>query len=174
MRTESAERLAQDTADQLLSTGEAAALLGVSRQHIVDLCEAGTLPCSWVGKHRRIRRRDAELIAAGSHRVTRDQARSLLMAHAIAGRIVTDPDWARSLARENLHKMRASAARGGSRVWMREWERLLDGQLIDLLTALTSPSPRARELRQNNPFAGLLSDMERRQVLDAARSAVVR
>jgi hypothetical protein len=57
---------------------------------------------------------------------------------------------------------------------MREWERLLEGPLTELLTALTSPSPRSRELRQNNPFAGVLSEEERRRVLGAANSPKVR
>ena len=56
----------------------------------------------------------------------------------------------------------------------REWERLLEGPLTELLTALTSPSPRSRELRQNNPFAGVLSEEERRRVLGAANSPKVR
>jgi excisionase family DNA binding protein len=172
MRAQVAERLVEDAGEQLLSTGEAASLLGVSRQHIVNLCEAGSLAYSWAGKHRRIQRRDVEGIAAGNHRVTRDQARSLLLAHAIAGHIVADPDGARALARRNLQKMREASSRGGTQVWFREWERLLDGPLTDLLTALTSPSPRSRELRQNNPFAGVLNDEERHRVLHAARSAM--
>jgi excisionase family DNA binding protein len=167
-----AEQLVQDRGEELLSTGEAASLLGVSRQHVVDLCEAGSLPYSWVGKHRRIRRQDVERIAAGNHRVTRDQVRSLLLAHAIAGRVVLDPDGTRALARQNLRSMREASARGATQVWIHEWERLLDGPLTDLLTALTSSSPRSRELRQNNPFAGVLTDEERQRVLSTARSAV--
>jgi len=169
-----AERLAADTGEELLSTGEAAARLGVSRQHVVDLCDQGVLPCSWVGKHRRVRQRDVDVVAAGARRMTRDQVRSLLLAHAIAGRIAEDPDSARALARENLRRMRESSSRGAARIWMREWERLLEGPLTELLTALTSPSPRSRELRQNNPFAGVLSEEERRRVLGAANSPKVR
>ncbi|MFC9443300.1 helix-turn-helix domain-containing protein, partial [Brevibacterium sp. NPDC056947] len=41
-----------------MSTGEVAKILGVSRQHIVDLCERGDLPFTKVGTHRRIRRAD--------------------------------------------------------------------------------------------------------------------
>jgi hypothetical protein len=43
--------------------------------------------------------------------------------------------------------------------------------LTELLAALTSPSPRSRELRQNNPFAGLLPETEPKVVLRAARDA---
>ena len=170
VRGQVAERLAADEGEELLSTGEAAALLGVSRQHIVDLCAAGRLPFSWAGKHRRIRRRDVELVAAGDRHVTRDQVRSLLLAHAIAGKIVTDPAHALAVARANLRRMRTASARGAAEVWMREWARLLDGPLTELLAALTSPSPRSRELRQNSPFAGVLSDEERLRVLATANS----
>jgi excisionase family DNA binding protein len=154
---------------RLLSTGEAARLLGVSRQHVVDLCDSGRLPVSFVGTHRRIRRDAVELLIAGSDRATRDQVRSLLMAHALAGRIVTDPDRALELARRNLHAARARSARGSTAVWIDEWERLLDKPLSDVVTALTSSSPRSRELRQNNPFAGLLADEEREAVLETIR-----
>jgi len=42
----------------LMSTGEAARLLGCSRQHVVDLCVRGVLPFVSVGSHRRVRRTD--------------------------------------------------------------------------------------------------------------------
>jgi excisionase family DNA binding protein len=35
----------------LLSTGDAASFLGVSRQHVVDLCDRGDLIFVWVGSH---------------------------------------------------------------------------------------------------------------------------
>jgi excisionase family DNA binding protein len=38
----------------LLSTGEVAGLLGVSRQHVVDLCDRGDLIFVRVGSHRRV------------------------------------------------------------------------------------------------------------------------
>jgi excisionase family DNA binding protein len=170
MRGHVAEQIAA-AGQELLSTGEAAALLGVSRQHVVDLCDAGDLPSTWAGKHRRIRRADVDLVASGARRLTRDQVRSLLLAHAIAGRVVADPEQARRLARANLDRMAAASARGAAQVWAREWRRLLDGPLTEMLAALTSPSPRSRELRQNNPFAGLLSEGERQAVQQAARGA---
>lgn len=168
MRRHEAELLSAED-PRLLSTGEAARLLGVSRQHVVDLCDSGRLPYSLVGKHRRVRREAVELLTAGSGRATRDQTRSLLMAHAVAGRIVTDPDRALDLARRNLRGARERSARGSTAVWIDEWEQLLDRPLPEILTALTSPSPRSRELRQNNPFAGLLTSEERAAVLETAR-----
>lgn len=157
------------TAD-LVTTGEAAALLGVSRQHVVDLCQSGNLPFFSVGTHRRIRRIDVEDLRDSAVRLTRDQVRSLLLAYAVAGHLVTDPEGTIARARQNLARMRASSPRGAASVWLDQWEVLLGGPLIDLLQALTSPSMRSRELRQNTPFAGVLSEKERLAVLATASS----
>lgn len=169
MRTPVIDAAAPLSSDELLTTGEAAKILGVSRQHIVDLCDRGLLPFSYAGtKHRRIRRGDLEELRAGSDRLSRDQQRSLWLAYATAGRIVADPDAARTAALRELDRM-DDIARGQARAWLGEWRRLLAGPLPLLLDALTDRSLRGRELRQNNPFAGLLSQDEREQILDAWR-----
>lgn len=154
--------------DEQLSTGEAAKLLNSSRQHVVDLCERGQLPYTTVGKHRRVRRGDIEAIRQRTERLTRDQQRSLWLAYAVAGRIVTEPHAALARARQNLVNMRG-AARGSATQWLAEWEKLIAGPVEQLLAAYTSRDLRGRELRQNSPFAGLLTDDERTEVLNQWR-----
>ena len=171
MRAASAESVALRASDEPITTGEAARLLGTSRQHVVDLCTAGDLPFTTVGKHRRLRRRDIDLLKDADLRLTRDQVRSLLLSYAVAGRLAIDPESGLALARLNLEKMRGASPRGAAKVWLDEWAQLLEGPLLVLLTALTSRSPRSRELRQNSPFAGLLSDEERLSVLANLPSA---
>jgi len=165
MRTSHAEALANDRNDQLLTTGEAARLLGVSRQHVVDLCDAGDLPHTLVGKHRRILRSDVEAIRTGRSRMNKQDTQSLLLAYAIAGEIVRDPTAVLEKARENLQTMREAPHAGSSRIWLAEWEKLLDGSVLAMLQALTSNTQRSRELRQNSPFAGTLTEGTRNQVL---------
>lgn len=149
---------------KMLTTGEAALLLGASRQHVVDLCTRGYLPFEIVGTHRRVERSDVEEFASRTTRMTRDQRRSLWMGHAVAGVVVRSPETTTELARTNLAAMRA--ARGPvDNPWLDEWWQLLDGPLEAVLEALTSQAPRARELRQNSPFAGALDQDERRAVL---------
>jgi len=156
----------------VITTGEAAARLGVSRQHVVDLCKAGTLPYFLVGQHRRLRRTDVDLLRDGGQRLRRDQLRSLLLAHAVAGHLVVDPGPTRDLARQSLARMQAASQRGSARVWLDEWAKLLNAPLPDPLLALTSPAQRSRELRQHSPFTGVLTDAERTRILAAKDNEV--
>jgi excisionase family DNA binding protein len=155
-------------ADDLLTTGEAAVLMGVTRQHVVDLCKRGDIPFATVGSHRRIRRADVEAAIARTQHITRDQRRSLWLSHALAGEIVRDPERAMLLARSNIDKLRASSR---TAYWVEAWSDLLDRGMEDVLEALTSRSPRSRELRQNSPFAGLLGDDVRQRVISTFRWA---
>ena len=152
---------------EFLTTGEAAKLLNVSRQHIVDLCTNGDLPFVTVGTHRRVRRADLEQLRSRTERLTRDQERSLWLGHAIAGKLVANPAGVLGQARANLAQLQDRHPRGQARRWLDEWDSLLSGPLAAVLDALTSRSLRARELRQNSPFAGVLSDGERHRVLAA-------
>lgn len=164
MRLATYDNLTAAEGDELLTTGEAAKILNSSRQHVVDLCERGDLPFTTVGVHRRVRRKDVEAVRTRTQRLTRDQERSLWLGYAIAGRIVTDPERAQRLATRNLVKMRKSS-RGQTQRWLDEWERLIHGPIGDVLSTMTSRSPRGREMRQNAPFAGLLDESERAEVL---------
>ncbi|WP_432484635.1 helix-turn-helix domain-containing protein [Kineococcus esterisolvens] len=167
MRTAVFEDTRSSVSDEWLTTGEAARLLGVSRQHVVNLCERGDLPHTTTGVHRRVRRADVEALRATGARLSRDQRRSLWLAHAVAGHLVTDPETTIAQARANLAVLRERHSRGQVAKWLAEWADLLDGPVEGVLTALTSPSPRARELRQNSPFAAVLSEEERRRVREA-------
>jgi excisionase family DNA binding protein len=152
----------------LLSTGEAARLLGSSRQHVVDLCTRGELPFVWVGRHRRVPTSAVDgLLERQPSPLTRDQERSLWLHRALLARLVTDPDDVLGLARANvawlleLHKTQTAAR------WLAEWKRILDSGVDEVADLLTSRSPLAVELRQNSPFAGALSQETRSKVLAA-------
>lgn len=154
--------------DPMVSTGEAAALLGVSRQHVVDLCDRGLLDHVRVGRHRRVRRSAVLGMLPAPPR--RDVERLLWLHGAVAGRLVRDPQRVLAKARTNLGKLRSVHRRGTAATVLAEWGRILDRGADAVLEALTSRSPRATELRQSSPFAGVLSETERRRVLDAFRA----
>lgn len=166
MRTSTYDLITAGDGNRLLTTGEAAKLLNSSRQHVVDLCDRGELPFVTLGTHRRVRQSDIDAIRTRSVRLTRDQERSLWISYAVAGQIVSNPPIALQLASKNLTLMRQSS-RGQAQIWLDEWEKIVGGRIEDLLATLTSSSPKARELRQNSPFSGLLSEDQRHQILDA-------
>jgi excisionase family DNA binding protein len=155
--------------DSSLTTGEAARLLGTSRQHVVDLCSRGALPFESVGRHRRVRRSD--VLAFQRHRktggLTRDQLRSLWLHRAVVGKLLANPGRALMLARRNLRKLQQVHPRGRAARVLAEWEQLLDGSVEAIAEVLTSKDQRSVELRQSSPFAGLLSERERASVLRA-------
>jgi excisionase family DNA binding protein len=151
--------------DDWLTTGQAALIIGSTRQHVVDLCNRGLLPYTLVNRHRRIKRADLEGFSAGSRGMTRDQQRSFRLAMAVAGHLVTDPEGTKAAARAHLESLSSGSSRRRGGKWRDKWVALLDGPLDDLLSALTADTVASRELRQNSPFIGILSDEERDAVL---------
>ncbi len=50
-----------------------------------------------------------------------------------------------------------------------EWETLLERPLPEIRTTIAEDSPKMRDLRQNSPFAGMLSEPERRRILSTVQ-----
>jgi excisionase family DNA binding protein len=154
---------------ELLTTGQAAELLGSSRQQVVNLCERGDLPFVKVGKHRRVKRDDLEALLRPKHELTRDQLKSLWLHQAVAGSLVTDPDEVLGKARENLDRLLRQHRKTMTEVWLKHWQGKINEGAGAVLKVLTSEDPEAVELRQNSPFAGVLSQSQRQKVLESFR-----
>lgn len=153
-----------------LTTGETAGMLGVSRQHVVDLCERGELPCTRAGSHRRIRRSDVQRYLDPGPGLTREQERSLWLHRALLGPLMRDPQGVLESARENLTSWTGvHRSDGMASHYLRRWSQILDGGIDGVVDVLTSSDDRSIELRQNSPFAGVLPEAERRQVLSSFR-----
>lgn len=154
---------------ELLTTGQAAAVLGCSRQHVTDLCRSGALPFRTIGTHRRIARSDLLRFAAGPSTdeprdILRQRLRSLWLHRAVAGRLAEDPDTVLAVARANLERARALHPR--SEPWIDGWAVIM-GDPEAVMVRLTAPDPRSHELRQNSPFAGVLREDERARIMAA-------
>ena len=156
--------------DDLLTTGEAAELLGVTRQHILNLTTRGVLPYSMAGSHRRVRRGDVARLAgrAGADKggpMTRDQIRSLWLHRVAASHVARAPE--RSLLRAR-QRLRVLLQRGmAGEAWLRQWQDLIDEGPEQVMRTMTGLDPQARELRQNSPFLGVLTTAEREGTLAA-------
>ena len=96
----------------------------------------------------------------------RHERRSLALGAAIAARIAEDPERALTMARARLARLHAlDAADWGYNPWLASWQTLLDGPLDEILAALVSTTQEGRDLRKNSPFAGVLTQGERAEVL---------
>jgi excisionase family DNA binding protein len=156
--------MAMATSD-LLTTGEAARLLRSSRAHVADLCLRGLLPYVKVGVQRRVRRSDVEALIAPA--LTREQMEQLWLHRAVAGKFVQNPPALLAAAEINLRRLRRMHPEGRSWEWLDRWEAVLDEGAESVLDVLTSSAEFAIELRVTSPFAGILSEAERRSVLAA-------
>ena len=150
--------------DKMLKTGEVARLLGVSRQHVADLCDRGQIEHVRVGTHRRIARSEVERLTGG--RLTREEEKSLRLHQALLTPMLVEPDAVISKARDNLNRWsRMHRPDGMTARYLEDWKRILNDGLDAIVDVVISPTQEARELRQNSPFAGVLPDETRRQVL---------
>jgi excisionase family DNA binding protein len=152
----------------LLSTGEVARRLGSSRQHVVDLCDRGALPSVRVGVHRRVPADAVEALLHSGLELSREQERSLWLHRAVLGELAADPRGALRVAQDNIARWRNLHRPGGmAERWMDRWGQLVQDGSDAVAEVLVSRTPEAVELRQNTPFAGVLSQQRRREVLDA-------
>lgn len=81
-----------------------------------------------------------------------------------------DPEGTLAKARANIETLSRTHQGSAAGRWIEQWQIVLDGPLDALLDLLTSSSARAIELRQNSPFAGVLSEQERQAALAAFRA----
>jgi hypothetical protein len=57
--------------------------------------------------------------------------------------------------------------------WAEAWERVLELPLPRIAKTISADTKRARELRQTSPFAGVLTEQERRRLLHAVEERVL-
>ncbi len=154
----------------LLTTGQVASLLGSTARHVVNLCLRGELPYTLTGTHRRIRRADALALAERPAAnqggpMTDDQLRALWLHRVALRQVVLDPQVTLDQVRAITVDLLTGAPAGSP--WLRQWLALIDRGPEAVMRVMTSTDPRARELRANSPFPGILPDAERRAALAA-------
>jgi hypothetical protein len=103
-----------------------------------------------------------------SHTAPPRRDKQYLIAHAYCAAVVdemrVDPERVRAIGRGQIPGIRKNV-RGQALGWMDEWEVLLEGPLDELVEALTAHTEHAADLRGVAPFAGVLSEAERRDIL---------
>ena len=97
---------------------------------------------------------------------SREQERSLWLHRAVAVKVRADPESVLERAARNLERMEGVHHGAVARQWVRLWREVLDEGATRVLDVLTGTTAYDVEMRQNSPFAGVLPDQERRQVLE--------
>ena len=92
-------------------------------------------------------------------------SRSLALARIVVQRIDADPALC-SVARENLERWRRHAGGALTRAHQ-EWEEILERPWGEIRTILLDESEEGQRLRSSHPFKGIVTDQERRAVIDA-------
>ena len=104
--------------------------------------------------------------------VLRDEI-SLELGRCVAARLRQRPD-SLKVAQENLTRWKALNANAPSLLrCYNEWEQILKRPLEDICDLLTADTEEARRLRQNSPFAGVLSACEVWELKQRFRHATV-
>jgi hypothetical protein len=114
---------------------------------------------TWVTK-------EPEQSTYSSHRLL--EARSLAMHAVIARKIERDPTLF-AIPRNNIERWNKRWPEGAPS-WLYEWQELLKMPWPRVAALITEPSERAARLRQSSPFAGVLSNEERRRIYEAFRA----
>jgi excisionase family DNA binding protein len=164
----------------VLTSSEAARLLGVSRQHVADLADRGAIRCWRVGTHRRFHRVDVlallsrlqdasrEVVRVDSMNLT--DRRSLAYGLLIAAKLVSRPNEVLGVARRNLDHLRKVHSDGSADRYLNRWEELVDSPLETLIQVLVSTDEESIDLRHASPFAGLVTQAELDEIIRATRA----
>lgn len=96
----------------------------------------------------------------------RSEQRSLWLHRAIVGHLVKEPDRVVSIARANIERWRRERDLNDSlNHAYDEWSAILDAGVEAITRACLSEDEKSIDLRQSNPFPGVLSEEERASVL---------
>ena len=104
-----------------------------------------------------------ELARYSDHRVL--DARSLAMHCKIAKKITRQPELL-EVAKQNLARWQQKSA-GESPRYLEEWQAILERPWSEIAGLITSMSDEATRLRSSSPFAGVLTNAERRRIYEA-------
>lgn len=133
---------------------------GNRRRHLLE-------PAMTEGRNRANRMRTNTLVPGESeepHGHSRAERRSLAYHRALA------PKLRRPMLDEARHLVQKWRGEGKlDATYAERWEDVLRKPVVDVRELITADTPLARDLRQNSPFAGMLSEPERRKILDDIR-----
>jgi transcriptional regulator with XRE-family HTH domain len=112
---------------------------------------------------------NVELSEGRQRRLTANELFKLELDRLIAKRLIADPESVIGLARRNLARAREERP-VQEQPWVIEWERIIDGPLVDLVELLLEDDSASIDVKQASPFAGVLGEDDRAAAMRRARA----
>jgi hypothetical protein len=103
-------------------------------------------------------------MAASCNDHARLDERSLALHRRVADKLAADPGLL-ELARANVRRWQASYEVSSQA--LAEWDKILESSLDDIMALLVDHSENAIRLRQSSPFAGVLTEAERKAIYES-------
>jgi hypothetical protein len=112
-----------------------------------------------------------ELRAPSGGESRREKERSLWLNRLVVAELSRDPDRVIAIARDNIERWRAvHSGRSSILAALDRWSEILDDGVEAIVATLTGLTEEAEDLRQNAPFAGVLTPGQREQALASFRA----
>lgn len=144
-------------------------MLGVSRQHVVNLADRGDVASVKVGSHRRIPRSEVDRLR-GAVQLSPERLKSLRLHQALIADLLADPVGVIAKARSNIERwLPEQRVDGMTAAYLRDWQSVLADGVDRIIDVFTSLDERSAELRENSPFAGVMSPDRRIKILRTIR-----
>ncbi|MET4638371.1 transcriptional regulator with XRE-family HTH domain [Mycetocola sp. 2940] len=101
----------------------------------------------------------------------REERVTMELHRALANKLKNDPQLALKVVPSNLGRLRARLTSPIGQQWVDRWAELVDSPVGVLIDGMLADTPEGRELRQNSPFAGALTQDERLAAIERANQA---
>jgi transcriptional regulator with XRE-family HTH domain len=100
--------------------------------------------------------------------VRREERVTMELHRALANKLGSDSPAVLDVVPDNLSRLRARLTSPIGQRWVDRWAELVDGPVDLLVSRMLADTPEGRELRQNSPFAGALTQGERLAAIERA------
>lgn len=101
----------------------------------------------------------------------REERVTMELHRALANKLKSDPKVALGVAPKNIDRLRTRLTSPIGQKWVDRWVELVNSPVDLLIAGMLADTPEGRELRQNSPFAGALTQDERLAAIERANKA---
>ncbi|MHA6668595.1 helix-turn-helix domain-containing protein [Homoserinimonas sp. A447] len=98
----------------------------------------------------------------------REERVTMELHRELARKLREDPQRVLAVAPKNLDRLRTRLTSPIGQSWVNRWAELINSPLDVLIAGMLADTPQGRELRQNSPFAGALTQDERLAAIERA------